>query len=90
MAWYKLHASHGPGHQSSDEEYRWYDGKMDEALKREIWEDWCADLRLDWPIGDMKLVRKLPQEVRERKIEQYRWTMENAKEMLSVLGAKSE
>jgi hypothetical protein len=85
MPWYRIFASHGPGHQSSDEFYRWYETPLDtKEDKKNAWD--VAFESYDNATGDIELCDRLPHHIREEKIEDCRATIEHARRMLTVLG----
>jgi len=88
MPWYKFDAIHGPGHQSSSVKYEWYDEEPDENSLKYEWDSWVRDW--EWPIGKpgVTKVDELPDEVRHRKIERYKFVIEDAQEMLRIIGGK--
>ena len=96
MPWYKLEVSHGPGHQSRglpDDiysegpeyySYFYYDYEISSptALREEFK---YLTRELDSPIGEMEWVDRLPDDVIEYKLEEYRGRLERAKEMIAIL-----
>lgn len=55
MVWYKIEASHGPGHQSHSVYYQWKDKELDKEQLEDIFDDYFGDT--DWPIGSVKKLR---------------------------------
>lgn len=82
MPWYKFYAHHGPGHQSYDENYEWYDEKLERAMKEQEWDYWVTHELWDSPIGDVLYVRRLPEEIRQGKIKYCEAEIEAAQAML--------
>lgn len=74
MPWYKIFCNSGPGHQSHHEFYEWHEKKLSREERKERWEE--AFEERDWPIGDMKLVEFLPEDVKKQKIESLNKTLE--------------
>lgn len=80
MPWYKFTAMHGPGHQSGNrkgekpepEDFFFYTVMLGKADRRDTWESICHQRHLQNPIGDLRLVERLPEEIRVFKIKQYR------------------
>lgn len=66
MPWYKVYCDSGPGHQSHHEFYHWEEKKLTREEQRELFEESFKDR--DWPIGDVKLLRFLPSDVKKAKI----------------------
>jgi len=83
--WYKLYADYGPGHQSHSEEYISSYKILKGVAAGEIWSEWAEDKGFDDAVGNIKLVRKLPEKVRLRKIEEYKDEYCNARDMLNAL-----
>jgi hypothetical protein len=83
VPWYKFHADHGPGHQSHTTHYRWYDEKLSEGGEEDEWHSLFDDL--SWPIGKSTIVKKIPEDVRKRKIENCKLAIKAAKNMLKIL-----
>ena len=90
MPWYRLYADHGPGHQGQSEKYEFYGDGWDEESLRELWQDWCHKDFLDDAIGDVELVKELPEKERQEQIEKYRNRIESDFKMLQILGAEEE
>lgn len=88
MSWYLLRITHGPGHQSAHEEYIWH-GMAEEPTQDER-REWCDDtinqLQLDYPISHITKVDVLPEDVRLKKVQYYRWRILGAQHMLKILG----
>lgn len=63
MPWYKVYCDSGPGHQSHHEFYHWEEKKLTKAGKKDLWEESFQDR--DWPIGDVKMVKYLPHDVKD-------------------------
>jgi hypothetical protein len=85
MPWYRIYASHGPGHQSSSEYYRYFAKSLDKAGKKDAWDEIFDDGRHDWPIGDVELCERLPQNVYDEKIAGFQSSIEYANRMLEVM-----
>lgn len=92
MPWYKFHANHGGGHQSHTEEYFFFETPLRKADRKAEWENWIYDRRFggDSSIGDVKLVRKLPEKVREAKLQTAVFKLASAQKMIKQLGGTSE
>lgn len=86
MAWYRIRIVHGPGHQGTHVEYIWCEGKVTKEDRRE----WCREISnreyMDWPIGKVRKVSKLPDDVRAEKVKDAQDRIASAKHMLKVLG----
>jgi hypothetical protein len=86
MPWYRIYASHGPGHQSSTEFYRYYSAVLDTKQKRkDAWDEAFDDGRYDWPIGDVELCERLPQHIHDEKVTGFESSIRHAYNMLEVL-----
>lgn len=85
MPWYRIFASHGPGHQSSSEHYRWFDKELDEQGRKDAWDEIFANERYDWPIGNVDKVKGLPAHILDGKLSNCRSEIEHAKKMIDVL-----
>lgn len=83
MPWYKVEARHGPGHQSRTVYYVWQDHELSEDEKKELFEESFSDL--DWPVGDVFMIKKLPKEVYIEKLHHYESSIKAAKRMLKIL-----
>jgi len=70
MPWYKFSCQHGPGHQSSSEEYFYSDIPMSREEKEDAWGAWSAGR--EHPVGKVAPARKLPEAARSERIEHYR------------------
>ena len=69
MPWYKFSADHGPGHQSRSESYQFFVEPIETKADKEYhWEDWVQRNFWDDAVGDVRLVRKLPETVRLEKL----------------------
>ena len=88
MPWYKFTAQHGPGHQSSREEYVYEYEELDDELKRDLWDDWMR--RYDFTahaVGDVELIEELPTPIYDRLYDKYLDRIRRSKEMLRILEA---
>lgn len=80
MPWYKFTAMHGPGHQSGNrkgqkpdpEDFYFYTVTLGYDDRRDMWENICNLRMLQNPVGDLRLVRRLPESVRKFKVKEYR------------------
>jgi len=83
MPWYRIPVSHGPGHQSKSEDYRWSDKPMSKDEK----EDWFNEYSsyMNYAIGKITIVKKLPKKVKEEKLWTYKARIKYAKQMLNIL-----
>jgi hypothetical protein len=86
MAWYKFEAQHGPGHQGYLVAYYWIEGSPDKDDLKERWEDFTCVM--EDPVGHATKVKALPEDVRQQKINHYRFSMERAMKMLKILKAE--
>lgn len=84
--WFRLYAMHGGGHQGDSEHYVWRPRRPSANEREEMWKEWVDRSYLHNAKGGVTLVRKLPEKVRQEKIEDYRRTIKHAQEMLGVLG----
>ena len=84
--WLKLYAMHGGGHQGDSEHYVWRDTRPSANERESMWHDWVSRSYLRNAKGGVKLIRELPEKVRLEKIEDYRRTIQRAREMLRILG----
>lgn len=85
MPWYKIYASHGAGHQGYDEEYEYSKERLDKPEKELLWNAFVQKGGWFNCSGDVKYVRKLPEEIRLKKIKQYKDEISGCKRMLLVL-----
>lgn len=88
MAWYKLDAHCGPGHQSHHEEYRWYEETPSEDSKQGWFDGFVATTASGQATGDITAVDELPADERLHQILKYRRQLQHAKYMLTVLNQK--
>lgn len=80
MPWYQFTAMHGPGHQSGNrkgekpepDDFFFYTITLSKADRREMWEGICDRRFLQNPVGDLRMVRRLPEHVRKFKLVEYR------------------
>lgn len=84
MPWYRIFAKHGPGHQSFTEVYRFFEKKMLREEKKEAW-DTVFDYGFEYPIGNVQLVKALPQHIYDRQVESAKYDLSHAKRMLNIL-----
>ena len=66
MPWYRIYASHGPGHQSNYEDYSYFERPLTTDAKRRVWEGHAQSL--DCATGGVELARGLPAHILENKI----------------------
>ena len=85
--WFKVYADHGGGHQSYTEEYVWRTQRPPAYEREEMWKDMVNRNYLSNALGGVRLVRKLPEEVRLEKIERFKREIVYSMEMLKILGA---
>ena len=87
MPWYKFYADHGGGHQSHTEEYRYFPSRIRRQDKEDLWRDWADGKRFggDSAIGDIKMVRKLPENVLKAKLESARANVVHWQAMVKIL-----
>jgi hypothetical protein len=83
MPWYKFHADHGPGHQSHSIYYRFYIEPLNREEKSYEWDEFFKDR--DWPIGGVKLIRKVPDIILQKKIQSLKREIKDARAMLKAL-----
>ena len=76
MPWYKFTSSHGPGHMSQSESYRYYDHKLADDERRYEWEEWARDWHDN--VGDVDMVKRIPAAVRDRKLRSGLWALKSA------------
>lgn len=88
MSWYKCEARHGPGHQSHSVFYEWYDKPLSKEEKKFLFEDVFGDK--EWPIGGIRAVGRLPEKVRQNKINLYKSKIDEAQKMLKLLRNNKE
>jgi hypothetical protein len=87
MPWYKFLADHGPGHQSRTTIFKWYESPLKGEDREEAWHDVFGDeRRYNDPIGNVRLVKKLSEDVRASKAVDYRRMLDHARLMLARLG----
>ena len=87
MPWYHFQASHGPGHQSSDERYQYFDKSLTKAEEKMWFEEYFADL--DWPTGGVEMVESIPEHILASKIASCKNSIKYNRDLLKVL-AKTE
>ena len=97
MTFYKFTARHGPGHQSSSEDYVYISDEMKEALKAEetrlddyvlsLWKHWVEDEHLDYPIGNAEIVTEMPAKLRDGLIAESQDVVKDELEKQSYLSA---
>ena len=63
MPWYRFHAIHGPGHQSTTEWYKWYNYSLTNYDLDDVIGHYCNANYLRNYIAVMRLVHKLPANV---------------------------
>lgn len=91
MPWYVFSAIHGPGHQSGSrkgrpeppEHYHWFPEPLSEIEREELWHTLASDLRN--PKGDLTMIDKLPEDVRQAKLKEYKREVEGLKAMIEML-----
>ena len=81
--WYRINARFGPGHQSKDWGYFWSGRRLSRADKQAVFEDTYRDR--SWPVGHVRLVRRLPKRVIEQKIRNCKAAIRGNQEMLEIL-----
>jgi len=88
MPWYKIDVSCGPGHMSHSVEYIYSDTPLTAGAQKDEFHRYARqwDDGENSVVGEIKRVRRLPQDVRKQKILEYRRQGENALYMLRVLG----
>ena len=85
MAWYRFHCTYGPGHQGISEEYHWSAKAWGKKSQQTYWEEIFDDR--DYPIGGVDgPFDTLPEDVKKRKVQEYRSQMHYAMNMLKILG----
>lgn len=77
MNWYRATIDHGPGHQSRTV---WYRYSTPDAIREEI-----DDMDYSWPIASIKRVKKLPSDVKTRLIQNQKYAIKRARDMLKQL-----
>jgi len=90
MPWYKFYAMHGPGHQGTTEAYRFYEKPLSRGDREEVWENWVYREGFENAVGrpGVRLIRRLPEKVRQEKIEGFRNEIKHATSMLRSLGVR--
>lgn len=78
---------HGPGHQSETTEYVWRAVKPSPDERQEMLEDMVQRHYLHNASGKVTLVRALPENVRQEKIQLMKRNIEYSMKMLKILGA---
>jgi len=84
MPWYFLTFDFGPGHQSHDEGYCWSDDVLKGEDRKEFWEE-CAPSHSDSVVGKLMRVKKLPKEVWEDKMRDYKSSIQYYREKIKIL-----
>ena len=87
MAWYKLSATHGPGHQSSTHEYRFSKRRLTEGDRGRWWNSWVDSRYMRDPRGDVDLIQPsdIPNEERSEMIKDARERMKEDKLIIESL-----
>jgi hypothetical protein len=85
MPWYKIFARHGPGHQSNSTFYEWRDRLLDRSGRKALWQDYFANYEYDYPIGQVRLIAKLPEDIHRSKIIGCKANINHSRKLLSVL-----
>jgi len=87
MPWYKMHASFGPGHQSSETDYWWRKDILTEEQKENLWEDFVdgSPYVMENPVGKCEQVDVLPTDIKAEKIRSFKAAIEASHFMLNVL-----
>lgn len=84
MPWYRMQARYGPGHQSGGNPiYFWAGHRLNRDEKQMYFDDTYQEH--DWPIGGIRLVRKLPKRVIEQKIQDCHDAIRYRRRMLNIL-----
>jgi len=85
MPWYRIHANHGPGHQSHMEFFDWFDKPLDKKGRKAAWDNRFDTGRYDWPIGGVELMKGLPANVLEDKIAGAENSIKHCTRLLGIL-----
>ena len=83
MPWYHFQVNHGPGHQSSDERYQYFEKPLTKAEEKMWFDEYFHDL--DWPSGTVKAVRSLPEHILADKIATSKGAIKRHRKLLAVL-----
>ena len=60
MPWYKFHAVHGPGHQSTTDEHRFFNEPIEsDGALGDAWHDWAGREQFDNAIGGCTLATEM-------------------------------
>jgi hypothetical protein len=86
-----LDVAHGPGHQSGhhkgrafrDDDYHHAFAVLTREQKREWYEDLTREL--ESPVGQLRLVKKLPERIRKTKLSEYGALGKNARHVIREL-----
>jgi hypothetical protein len=89
MAWYKYEFHHGPGHQGTHIEYRWYEAPPGDDEEHETMHDIANAQYMNGWTCNCDPVEALPDDVRKELVEKYQGRIRGAKYMLKVLGVES-
>lgn len=88
MGWVQIHISHGPGHQSSTDYYRYFNAFKGMSIKDQV-EEFAEEMvncnYMDWPCMEWKSIRKLPASIHKDRMEDLRHTVKSAKASLELL-----
>jgi len=91
MPWYLAYAYHGPGHQSQTTEHRWSENELSEEDKASLWDEvFGCGSDYDWPIGGVAKLDGLPKNIREVKIQETMFEIEELSSLLSTLKSTPE
>lgn len=88
MTWYRFYCTCGPGHQSRDEKYLFFEEEPNEDYLEDYWDLFFRDY--DYPIGGWEAVDELPEKVRAEMIIDCAWDLYGCKNQLQLLGVTEQ
>jgi|SRR5271157_1412757 len=83
MPWYHIYASHGPGHQSYTDKYRYFEKPLSKEEKKNVFENDMGGY-YD-PIGKVIEIKALPEHIHELKVIGAMNTITHNQKLLKVL-----
>ena len=85
MPWYKMTSSHGPGHQSDDEEYFYSSEDLPKEEMDLIHEDWTYKNDMQDPVGKVRKVNLPPLRILKSLLEDYEYKLDESSKMIKVI-----
>jgi len=85
MSWYRVFASHGPGHQSSSEFFQFAAKKLSAQGQKDLWHELFDGDSYDWLVGGVEHLNGLPEHVLASKKSDCSDSIKHANAMLAEL-----